>query len=145
MNSYSFGERTTVCGLPSEWKEIAGKLDKDKAASIVDLRTKLELGDDEAPEVGENWEYRRLPVSGTTISEQDLDVLRREQLRNTQTVVLSPNQARGPLMVLAGEARKQRRALSKDELSSLKDLSKEKKTQKWLDAYLERHETTTLA
>lgn len=143
MNSYSFGDIKTVCGLPEEWDDLAGVLDSDKAASVVDLRTGSEIGEASPPEVPEAWNYRRLPVSGDTVSEQDVDVLRREQLRSNQTVVLSPNGARGPLMVLAGEARKARRDLEKDELKDVKDQSKEKALRSWLDSYLERHKTTT--
>lgn len=143
MNSFSFGERTTICGSPSEWKQLAGKLDAGQAASVVDLRTQNEYGKDTPPETPEGWLYRRLPVSGETVSEQDLDVLRREQLRNKQTIVLGPNEARGPLLVLTGEARKERRALTPAELDGIKERSKEKKLQAWLAQYLERHTSTT--
>lgn len=142
MNSFSFGKVKTVCGLPDEWDQLARELDSEKPASVVDLRTVVELGEQTTPEVPETWDYRRLPVTGSTVSEQDMDVLRREQLRSTQTIVLAPNGARGPLMVLAGEARKARRDLNKDELKDVTDQNKEKDLRSWLDSYLERHKTT---
>ena len=119
MKVYKQPEYTTVCGTPSEWKELKKEFDLNEKVSVLDIRTAVEEEREKlekSPDT-ETWLYRRLPIGGSTISEQDIDVFRREQRRHGRLIVISQNEARAALLVLTDLARLNRSALSDSDLN----------------------------
>lgn len=146
MKVYKQPEYTTVCGTPSEWKELKKEFDLNEKVSVLDIRTAVEEEREKlekSPDT-ETWLYRRLPIGGSTISEQDIDVFRREQRRHGRLIVISQNEARAALLVLTDLARLNRSALSDSDLNETDGLEDERALREWLDSYLERHQTVTL-
>lgn len=142
MKTFENHGQTTHCGTLEEWKELLKRVPETEMASVLDLRTGFEIGENNLEETPKGWTVRRLPVTGATISEQDIDVFRRELYRHKHCLVVSPNDARGPLLALAGTARAERKELDTKSLKELKDLKKENDTLVWLETYLLRHKTT---
>jgi hypothetical protein len=137
MKTFKFAERTVICGEALEWDQLLKACADDREGTVVDLRTFLELAEQVAPKPPEGWGYRRLPVTGATVSEQDLDVFRREFYRKPQTVVVGPNAARAELMVAASVARYQQGGWNGQDLAS--SSQDEWELLEWLTAYLVRH------
>ena len=142
MKAYKETGYSTYCGTPSEWTELQTKFENSESVSVLDLRTVSELSEHDLGEMPENWTYSRMPLLGETISEQDVDLFRREQRRHGRLLVLSQKEAKGCLLALADKARKNRRALEPSELEELDGLSSEQTLVAWLEAYLVRHQTT---
>lgn len=142
MTIFKQADYTTACGTPDEWSELKQVFAGADEVSILDIGGVLET---EKPDsVPDSWTYRRLPIRGNTISEQDMDVYRRELFRHGRLIVLSPNATRGQLVSLAARARTQRTLLPEDKLKELKELEAESELQEWLQAYLVRHQSTEL-
>jgi hypothetical protein len=144
MKVYEQPEYTTVCGTPSEWKQLNKRFDGEDKVSILDIRTAVEEEEEKLDKASDTWHYRRLPIGGATISEQDIDVFRREQRRHGKLIVISPNEARAGLLVHTDLARLNRTALEEKELKDLDGWKEEKVLKEWLDQYLDRHQTITL-
>ena len=142
MKTFEGDGQSTHCGTLDEWKKLLDLVPEGENASVLDLRTGFEIGEDSLGETPKDWTVRRLPVSGATLSEQDVDVFRRELYRHKHCLVISPNDTRGPLLALAGTARAQRKDIDKNVLDGLQDLKQEKETLAWLESYLERHKST---
>jgi hypothetical protein len=138
MKSYQFAEHTIFCGHAGQWEQLIGACAQDKLGTVVDLRTFLEIGDQLIPKAPEGWGYRRLPVTGATVSEQDLDVFRREFYRKPQTVVVGPNPTRAQLMVAASLARLEKGGFEGNKRAE-GDSEGEYQLLEWLTAYLVRH------
>jgi hypothetical protein len=138
MKSYQFAEHTIFCGHAGQWEQLIGACVQDKLGTVVDLRTFLEIGDQLVPKAPEGWGYRRLPVTGATVSEQDLDVFRREFYRKPQTVVVGPNLTRAQLMVAASLARLEKGGFEGNKRAE-GDSEGEYQLLEWLTAYLVRH------
>ena len=133
---------TTRCGTPQEWDSLKKEWSSEEKVSVLDLRTATEAKEFQMEDVPEEWEYRRMAVIGSTISEQDVDVFRREQRRHGKLIVLATNDTRGSLLALADISRIKREAFPQDEVNKLDDLEGEKELQDWLKSYLDRHQTT---
>ncbi|MFA5505483.1 MAG: hypothetical protein WC314_03975 [Vulcanimicrobiota bacterium] len=144
MKVYDQPDYTTVCGTPSEWKQLAKQFDGESKVSVLDIRTAFEEEQEKLDKAPDTWLYRRLPLSGGTISEQDVDVFRREQRRHGRLIVITQNQTRAGLMILADRARIDRTGLAASELAQFQELQEEKALQEWLEAYLERHRSVSL-
>lgn len=142
MKEFKQDKHLTVCGTVAEWKELKKKFEGDQKVSVFDLRTVNESGGEKLPDIPEGWNYQRLPLTGATISEQDVDVFRREQRRNGKLLVVAPNEARGGLLALADQCRVARSELSGSDVDSLSGAADEKELRTWLKDYLERHQTT---
>jgi hypothetical protein len=139
MQSFKFAERNIFCGEASQWQELLKASEGGGPATVIDLRTFLEIGDQPLPEPPEGWGYRRLPLTGATVSEQDLDVFRREFYRKPQTVVLGPNRSRAELLVAASVARHERGGFQAGQRAEQAG-AEEKALLHWLTAYLVRHD-----
>lgn len=144
MKVYKQPDYTTVCGTPSEWKQLKKHFDGEGKVSVLDIRTAVEEEQEKLDKAPDTWVYRRLPIGGKTISEQDVDVFRREQRRHGKLIVVTQNMARSGLLVLTDLARIERKALDDGDLAQLDGLKEEKALREWLDSYLERHQTVTL-
>jgi hypothetical protein len=144
MKVYEQPEYTTVCGTPSEWKKLKKEFDGEGKVSVLDIRTAVEEEQEKLDKAPDTWLYRRLPIGGATVSEQDVDVFRREQRRHGRLIVVTQNQARAGLLVLTDLARMARTPLPADDLKDLDGLKDEKVLREWLDEYLERHQTVIL-
>ncbi|MCA9777742.1 MAG: hypothetical protein KC800_13530 [Candidatus Eremiobacteraeota bacterium] len=144
MKVYEQPGYTTVCGTPSEWKQLKKHFDGEAKVSVLDIRTATEEEQEKLDKAPDTWLYRRLPIGGKTISEQDVDVFRREQRRHGKLIVVTQNLARSALLVHTDLARIERKPLDDSELDALDGLQDEKALREWLDAYLERHQTVTL-
>lgn len=142
MQVYEEAKYTTYCGTPDEWEQLREKLKDVEKVSILDLRSGVETAGNEIEDIPEEWLFVNMPVTGLTVSEQDIDVFRREQRRHGTLVALATNETRGSLLALADKARLARTQLPKDELKKLNDTKKEKDLVDWLNSYLERHQTT---
>lgn len=142
MKAYKEPGYSTYCGTLSEWVELKAKFEDSESVSVLDLRTVLEIEDSGLEELPESWSYSRMVLLGETISEQDVDLFRREQRRHGKLLVLAENEARASLLALADKARKKRSQIEKDELENLEGIELEKNLVTWLEAYLSRHQTT---
>lgn len=141
MKTIEFSGRPILCGKPSELNDMIASCSEEANVTIVDLRTVLERPDEEDIDAPDTWNVRRLPVRGQTISEQDLDVFRREFFRHPKTLVIGPNAARAELMLLASVARLEVRPIDQVELEQVEDKHEERDLLNWLEQYLERHQT----
>ena len=138
MKTYQFGERTILCGHAGQWEELVRAGNDAEMGTVIDLRTFLEIGEQQVPKPPEGWGYRRLPVTGATVSEQDLDVFRREFYRKPRTVVIGPNEDRGQLVVAASVARFEQKAW--DHSKRAEGVGEgERDLLNWLTSYLVRH------
>lgn len=138
MKSFKFAERTILCGDAGQWDQLIEASSKDMEGTVIDLRTFLEIAQQPPAKPPEGWGYRRLPLTGATVSEQDLDVFRREFYRKPQTVVIGPNPVRAELMVAASVARQEKggfNGLQRAEADSGGELD----LLEWLTSYLVRH------
>jgi hypothetical protein len=133
---------TTLCGAPDEWEQLKDRFKAFDTVSIIDLRTANEQSDFEMGNLPEGWKRQWMPLRGNTVSEQDLDVFRREQRRHGRLIALATSETRGSLLALTDISRINRTTLPKDELSQLSDLKGEQELIDWLNAYLTRHQTT---
>ena len=133
---------STFCCTFKTWSDALKKLSADDKVSVLDIRTLNEMGKDELSDVPEGWTYRRYPITGSTVSEQDVDVFRREQRRFGKLVVISSNETRASLLVLTDLSRINRTLLPEDEVKKLDDLKQEQVMHDWLNQYLERHQST---
>lgn len=138
MKSYKFADRDIHCGDASQWEALLGLCERDTPGTVLDLRTFLEVGDQPVPKPPEGWGYRRLPLTGATVSEQDLDVFRREFYRKSQTVVIGPNGSRSRLMVAASVARLEKGGWNGRQRAE-EDVEGEHGLLEWLTSYLVRH------
>lgn len=139
MKSYQFAEHIIHCGRSDQWDELIGAATRGPGlGTVVDLRTFIEIGEQEVPKPPEGWGYRRLPLTGATVSEQDLDVFRREFFRKPQTVVVGPNETRGSLLVAASLARLEKGGW-KHEQGAQEQNGNEGELFEWLTMYLVRH------
>lgn len=143
MKTYQFGEHTLHCGGTDQWDKLVAAAKSVESATIVDLRTSAEIGDREVPKPRDGWGYRHLPVTGATLSEQDIDVFRREFSRRAATIIVGPTDVRAQLMVLASLARVAKRPIQDQELAEVTDFQQESALLDWLRAYLERHTRAT--
>lgn len=139
MKSFQFAERNVTCGSIDELETLLDKAGKDTPGTVVDLRTFLEASDALSPKPPEGWGYRRLPLTGATITEQDLDVFRREFFRKGQTVVVAPNSTRAELMIAASVARNTKGGWEGRQRAEGGDLQGESRLLLWLTEYLVRH------
>lgn len=138
MKSFQFSERTIICGQASEWDHLIQACSRDVPGTVIDLRTFLEIADTPAPKPPEGWGYRRLPLTGATVSEQDLDVFRREFFRKPQTVVVGPNESRASLLVSASVARLEKGGWNGGQ-RACDNVEGEDDLLQWLTTYLGRH------
>lgn len=143
MTSYEFAGRPISVGEAAQCEALVASRSSEASGVVIDLRTLHELGDSAPPTLPEGWTYRRLPLTGETASEQDLDVFRRELVRRQTTVVLGPNVHRPQLLVLAALARLQPKDWGPDQQASAwKECSQhEPSLESWLQAYFRRHQT----
>ena len=144
MNVYEQPNYTTVCGTPSEWKKLQQKFEGVDKVSVLDIRTATEEEESKLDAVPDTWLYRRLPIGERTISEQDVDVFRREQRRHGKLIVVSQNIARAALLVQTDLARIARTGLTDTDFSGLDGIDQEQGLRTWLDSYLERHQTVAI-
>lgn len=142
MQVYEQERYNTYCCTPSDWADVKKKLGADKKVSVLDIRTVQEAADQKLEDVPESWNYRRWPVVAATVSEQDVDVFRREQRRHGELVVVATNEVRSGLLVLTDLSRINRTLLPEQEVKKLGDVKKEQGLVDWLNQYLERHKTT---
>lgn len=142
MKVYEGSNYTTHCGIFSEWDDLKLKFEDSDSVSVLDLRTVSELSGQTLEDLPEAWSYSRLPLQGSTISEQDVDLFRREQRRHGKMLVLAENEARGCLLALVDLARKDRSEFGSDGLDGLGGLDSEQDLLTWLEAYLSRHKST---
>jgi hypothetical protein len=136
MKTYQFAGHTILCGQAGEWESLL-RQGGDEAGTVIDLRTLSEIGDRLVPKAPEGWGYRRLPLTGQTISEQDLDVFRREFFRKPRTVVVGPTALRPSLLVEASLARLERSGWDYPKRAA--ENGEEPELFGWLTAYLVRH------
>ncbi len=133
--------------LAAGWKDLEAVLHQilpESKVKILDLRPVTELSKS-VPDLPEAWHYRRVPLRGCTISEQDFDILRRSIHKASTLVLLCTEARRAELVALAFFARQQRRTLSAEEVERLGLESEEDQALlNWLIAYLERHSGTEL-
>ncbi len=141
MKTFEFFGRPILCGKATDLNDMIAIFSTGETVSIVDLRTVLERPDEEDIDVPDTWNVRRLPVRGRTISEQDLDVFRREFFRHPKTLVIGPNAARAELMLLASVARAEVRPINEAELRDVEDKHEERDLLDWLTRYLKRHQS----
>lgn len=141
MSCYQFAGHPVLYGDASQLEALLEKADGDHLGTVIDLRTFLEIGEQTTPKPPEGWGYRRLPLTGTTISEQDLDVFRREILRRPQTVVIGPNLSRGEFLLSASLARHEKTPWEPQVQQSAQ--GEEAELQQWLTSYLVRHGLAT--
>ncbi len=139
MKTYQFADRTIVAGEASQLEQLIAAVAADTPATIIDLRTFLEAGEDSTPRTPEGWGYRRLPITGSTVSEQDIDVLRREFFRKPQSVVIGPNSSRASLLITASLSRHEQKGWENAKDVEVDSNHGESHLQEWLDAYLARH------
>lgn len=139
MKTFQFVDRTLIVGDVSQWDQLMGAVAKDVPATVVDLRTFVEAGEEAPPRSPEGWGYRRLPITGATVSEQDLDVLRREFFRRTHTIVMGPNSSRPRLLVAAALSRLDQGGWKGGARAEADPSHGENALQDWLTAYLSRH------
>lgn len=139
MKTFQFVDRTLIVGDVSQWDQLLGAVAKDIPATVVDLRTFVEASDEAPPRSPEGWGYRRLPITGATVSEQDLDVLRREFFRRTHTVVVGPNSSRSRLLVAAALSRLEQGGWQGGARAEADPKHGESALQNWLSSYLARH------
>lgn len=132
----------TVCGSPAEWDKMKKEFADAKRVSVLDLRPLSEIGKETIDDLPAGWKLDQHPISGKTISEQDVDVFRREQRRSGSMIAIGLSETRGSLLVLTDKARRTRSELDQSELDSLSNLAEEKELKSWLEAYLARHKTT---
>lgn len=132
----------TVCGSADEWESMKKEFEDAEKVSILDLRTLLESAAEKLPEVPNGWVVEPHPVSGQTVSEQDFDVFRREVRRYGNLIAVGSSEARGALLVMADQARRERRGFDEKALSELAEIEKETGLKRWLESYLERHRGT---
>ena len=138
MKSFKFAERTILCGDAGQWDQLIEASSKDVEGTVIDLRTFLEIAHRPPAKPPEGWGYRRLPLTGATVSEQDLDVFRREFYRKPQTVVVGPNPVRAELMVAASVARQEKGGFNGRQRAEA-DSGGELDLLEWLTSYLVRH------
>ncbi len=142
MKVFQQDNYTTICGIPDEWEQMKAKFQDSDKVTVLDLRTATEAGGDTLEDLPEAWQYRAMPIQGGTISEQDVDVFRREQRRHGRMIALAANEARPCLLALADINRISRTPIPESELTALADLKTEQALLDWLKSYLERHQTT---
>ena len=142
MQVFEQKKYSTYCCTFQTWSDVLKTLSADDKVSVLDIRTLNELGKDELSDMPSGWTYRRYPITGSTVSEQDVDVFRREQRRFGKLVVVSSNETRASLLVLTDLARINRTLLPEAEVTKLEDLKQEQAMHDWLNQYLERHQTT---
>lgn len=136
MKTFQFADRTLIVGEASQWDQLLAAVSKDTPATVVDLRTFLEVGEQPAPRSPEGWGYRRLPITGATVSEQDLDVLRREFFRRSHTVVIGPNASRSRLLAAAALSRLEQGGWNGGARAEAEANHGENDLQNWLTDYL---------
>lgn len=139
MKTFQFADRTLLVGEASQLDQLLASVAKDTPATLIDLRTFTELADQTPPRSPEGWGYRRLPITGGTVSEQDLDILRREFFRRSHTVLVGPNESRAPLLVAAALARLEKGGWNGAARAELEADHPEQELERWLTAYLVRH------
>ena len=142
MKDFKQDTYTTFCGTAEEWTDLKKKFDSDEKASVIDLRTVNESGGEKLADLPEVWNYQRIPLTGKTVSEQDVDVFRREQRRHGKLIVVAKTEARGGLLAMADNCRRERTLLPDTEVALLSGAVEEKDLQEWLNQYLTRHQTT---
>ena len=142
MKDFKQDTYTTYCGSDDEWNDLKKKFKSEEKASVIDLRTVNESGGEKLADLPEEWNYQRIPLTGKTVSEQDMDVFRREQRRHGKLIVVAKTEARGGLLALADKCRRERSLLPDTEVALLSGAVEEKDLQEWLNRYLERHQTT---
>lgn len=143
MKTYQFADRTIIAGEASQLEQLVSSASSESPATLIDLRTFLEAGENETPRTPEGWGYRRLPITGATVSEQDLDVLRREFFRKPQSVVLGPNASRAHLLIAASLSRHEQGGWEAGKRAEVDPNHGEDQLKDWLDAYLTRHGVTS--
>ena len=139
MKTYQFADRNIIAGDASQLEQLVSAASSDSPATIIDLRTFLEAGEDETPRTPDGWGYRRLPITGSTVSEQDLDVLRREFFRKPQSIVLGPNSSRARLVITASLSRQEQGGWDAGKRAEVEASHGEDALKTWLDGYLARH------
>jgi hypothetical protein len=142
MKVYQDDNFKTVCGSARDWEKMKKEFKGANDVSILDLRTLKEIGGETIKDLPQGWRLSQHPISGQTVSEQDVDVFRREQRRNGKLIAVGLSETRGSLLVLTDKARRTRTSLNQDELDFLSRMSQESALRDWLEAYLERHRTT---
>lgn len=130
-----------VCGSATEWDSLKREFEGSGKVSILDLRTMKEAAGHALADLPEGWKVEPHPISGSTISEQDVDVFRREVRRHGRLIAVGTSETRGSLLMYTDQARIERVGLPR-EVDSLSEIAKESELKKWLDAYLARHKTT---
>lgn len=144
MKVFEQANYTTLCGTPSHWKEMREKFAEAEKVSVIDLRCALESREQPLDKMPDTWLHRQLSVRGNTVSEQDIDVIRREQRRYGRLILVAGNMARSVLLVLTDLARLDRTPLPERETRQLEGLEQELELFSWLNQYLERHQSTTV-
>lgn len=134
MTTYAFADRPIHCGSAQDYDQLL-QANLELSGVLIDVRTQAEIGDLPLAKLPEGWIYCRIPITGQTISEQDMDVFRREFFRKQQTVVIDPGSKRSDLLVIASLARQKKEALPPSSIDS----TKERDLFAWLQAYLARH------
>lgn len=136
MKTYQFADRKIFCAEAGLWAEVGDKI-SGKAGTLIDLRTLSEIGDAPQPELPPDWSYLRQPLTGATISEQDMDVIRREFYRKPLTALVGPTIERASLIVTASITRREKSSWDYEEQG--KTNCSEPELLQWLASYLERH------
>lgn len=144
MRVFQQANYTTLCGTPSHWNEMKDRFAGAEKVSVIDLRCALESREQPLDKMPDTWLHRQLSVRGTTVSEQDIDVIRREQRRFGRLILVAGNMARGVLLALTDLARLERTPLPESETKQLEGLEQELELFSWLNQYLDRHQTTTV-
>lgn len=132
----------TVCGPFGEWELMQREFKGAEKVSILDLRPLAEASTDKLTEIPEGWVLEPHPVSGRTVSEQDFDVFRREVRRYGNLIAVGTNEAHGALLVLADQARRERRGFDEQAVTALGEMERVAELKAWLDSYLTRHRDT---
>ncbi len=139
MKTFQFADRILIVGEAAQWDQLLTAVTKDTPATVVDLRTFVEVGEQPVPRTPEGWGYRRLPITGATVSEQDLDVLRREFFRRPQTVIVGPNASRSRLLAAAALSRLEQGGWNGGDRAEVETSHGEDQLRSWLTDYLVRH------
>ena len=143
MRTFEQDNYTTYCGADTEWDKLKSRCSKDEKVSVMDLRTAGAAARVELADMPDGWLYRRMPVQASTVSEQDIDVFRREQRRSGKMLVVGSTECTGALLALTDISRLKRSLLPEGEISELGPLEEDEANLKdWLNRYLERHATT---
>ncbi len=116
---------------------------KEPHPHVIDLRKILEIEDyqeDKFKDAG--FTYRRIPVEPLTLSEQDMDALRREFARQRgRYIVFSSGGIRAAALVLMHAARTLKWNFEEtlDKCPELKNSQQHAELKHWMKDYLKRH------